>query len=108
MKTKHRSLPVYVTPFRVEAGCDDAAEILSSADGAVVATRRRIGKGTVIALGYWAGLAYSADGRSGRGESGFVDFVGDMAEVSGAGPRVRIAPCDGINGGPVCRATPGC
>jgi beta-galactosidase len=95
MKTKHCALTTFVTPLRAEAGCD-GVEILASVDGAVMATKRKVGKGAVIALGYWAGLAYSADGLSGRGESGFVDFVGDMAEAAGAGLRVRIAPFDGI------------
>lgn len=96
MKTKHCALSTFVTPLKVKTGCSGAAEILSSADGAVMATRRRVGKGTVIALGYWAGLAYSVDSRSGRGVSGLVDFVGDVAEACGAGPRVKIAPCDDI------------
>ena len=43
----------------------------------------------MIALGYWAGLALE-DGQSRRDGSGFVDFVRDMAERSGAGSRVKV------------------
>lgn len=103
MRTKHSRLTTFVTPIsvtRVSATPGSPhggeVEVLCKADGLAMATRRRVGKGTVIALGYWAGLAYSENAQSGRGESGFVDFVRDVVETSGAGSRVKVEPCNEI------------
>jgi beta-galactosidase len=98
MKTKHSQLSTFETPLAVtpDTRNNGEVEVFYSVDNLPMAIRQKVGKGTVIALSYWAGLAYSEDGQNGKGKSGFVDFVDYVAETYKAGSKIKIQPYDQI------------
>jgi beta-galactosidase len=75
----------------VEALAAEGGEVLArSSSGDVVAMRRRVGKGQVLALGSFPGLSYVRDRYA-----DLERFVGDVADRAGVVPSFRAEPHDG-------------
>ena len=75
----------------LEALDPKGAEVLAtSASGDVVATRRQLGAGSVVALGTLAGLGYSR-----ARHEGLETFARQTAAKAGTTPALEVSPTDG-------------
>ena len=71
-------------------GTKDAEVLATSSAGDVVAVRRPLGRGTVIALGSFPGLGYRRER-----QPGLEAFVRQLAASAGAAPALAVQPDDG-------------